>query len=57
MNILTKRCEPDNLALQILEAFVQTLLNVNLFLNETLLTFLLCVRQTWMVQLILAISL
>ena len=57
MTILTKRCEPDNLALQILEAFVQTLLNVNLFLNETLLTFLLCVRQTWMVQLILAISL
>ena len=50
-------CEPDNLALQILEVFVRTLLNVNLFLNETLLTFLLCVRQTWMVQLILAISL
>ena len=49
MTILTKRCEPDNLALQIFEAFVQTLLNVNLFLNETLLTFLLCVSQTWMV--------
>ena len=42
-------CEPDNLALQILEVFVRTLLNVNLFLNETLLTFLLCVSQTWMV--------
>ena len=29
---------------------------MNLFLNQTLLTFLLHVRQTWMTQLILAIS-
>ena len=46
-----------NFALQILGAFVQILLNVNLFLNQTLLTFWLYVRQTWMSQLILAISL
>ena len=30
---------------------------VNVSLNQTLLTFLLCVRQTWTTQLILAISL
>ena len=30
---------------------------MNLSLNQTLLTFLLCVRQTWMTQLVLAISL
>ena len=46
-----------SLALWIFEAFVQILLIVNLSLNQTLLTFLLCVRQTWMTQLILAISL
>ena len=28
----------------------------NLSLNQTLLKFLLCVRQNWMIQLILAIS-
>ena len=38
------------------EAFVQILLIVSLSLNQTLLTFLLYVRQTWMTQLILAIS-
>ena len=42
---------------QIFEAFVRILLIVNLSLNQTLLTFLLCVRQTWMTQLILKISL
>ena len=47
----------SNLALRIFEAFVPILLNVNLSLNQTLLTFLLYVRQTWMTQLILAISL
>ena len=36
---------------------LQTLLIANLSLNQTLLTFLLCVRQAWMTQLILAISL
>ena len=35
------------------EAFVQILLNVNLSLNQTLLTIWLYVRQTWMTQLIL----
>ena len=43
----------QNLALRLFEAFVQILLNVNLSLNQTLLKFLLCVRQTC----ILAISL
>ena len=43
-----------NFALQIFEAFIQILLNVNLSLNKTLLTFWLYVRQTWMT---LAISL
>ena len=65
MAILSKGCKPDNfepcnslnLALQIFEASVRILLNVNLSLNQTLLTFLLYVRQTWMTQLILAISL
>ena len=37
-----------NFALQIFEAFIQILLNVNLSLNKTLLTFWLYVRQTWM---------
>ena len=41
------------LALQIFEAFLQILLIVNLLLNQTLLTLLLYVTQTWMVQLIL----
>ena len=65
MAILSKGCKPDNfepcnslnLALQIFEASVRILLNVNLSLNQTLLTFLLYVRQTWMTQLILTISL
>ena len=39
------------------EAFVRILLNVNLSLNQTLLTFWLYVRQTWMTQLILVIFL
>ena len=30
---------------------------VNLFLNQTFVTFLLCVRKTWTAQLIVAISL
>ena len=44
-------------ALQIFEAFVWILLVVNLFLNQTLLTFMLYVRQTWITQLILSIFL
>ena len=42
-------------ALQIFEAFLQILPNVNLSLNKTLLTFWLYVRETWMTQLILAV--
>ena len=44
------------IALPIFETFVQISLNVNLSLNQTFLAFLLCVRQIWMTQLILAIS-
>ena len=63
MAILSKACKPDNfelhnslkLSFTDIEAFVRILLIVNLSLNQTLLTFLLCVRQTWMTQLILAI--
>ena len=47
----------QNLTLPIFQAFTQILLYVNPSLNQTLLTFLLCVGQTWMAQLILAISL
>ena len=65
MAILSKGSKLDNfeshnflkLNLQIFEAFVQILLNVNLSLNQTLVTFLVCVRQIWMTQLILLISL
>ena len=64
MAILSKGCKPDKLepnnsqilALQIFEGFVTILLNVNLSLNQTLRTYLLF-RQTWMTQVILAISL
>ena len=54
--IVLNRTTLYNLALWIFEAFVRILLIVNLSLNETLLTFLLCVRQNWMTRLILAIS-
>ena len=65
MAILSKGCKPDNfelhnslnLALQIFEVFVRILLNANLSLNQTLLTLLIYEEQTWMTQLILAISL
>ena len=40
-----------------LETFVHILLIVNFSLNQTTLTFLLCVRLTWMTPLTLAISL
>ena len=49
--IILNRTTLWSLALRIFEAFVQILLIVNLSLNQTLLTFLLCVRQTWMTQL------
>ena len=38
----------NNLAFWIFEAFIQILLNGNLSLNQTLLTFLLSIRETWM---------
>ena len=52
MAILSKACKADNfesqnskaLALQIFKVFLQILLNVNLSLNQILLTFLLYVR-------------
>ena len=47
----------QNLALPIFEIFIRILLNVNLSLSQTLLTFLVSARQTWITQLILAISL
>ena len=55
--IILNRTTLWSLALRIFEAFVRILLIVNLSLNQILLTFLLCVRQTWMTQLILTISL
>ena len=60
MAILAKGCKPDEFEShisQIFKVFIRILLNLNLSLNETLLTFLPYVRQTWMTQLILAISL
>ena len=46
-----------NLALPRFEIFVWIFLNVNLFLNQTLLTFLLYTGKAWMTHLILAIPL
>ena len=65
ITILSKGSKPDNFephnslkcSLWIFETFMLFLLNVNLFLNKTLLRFLCSVRQTWATQLILAISL
>ena len=54
--IIVNRTTLQSLALRIFEAFVRILLIANLSLNQTLLTFLLYVRQTKMTQLILAIS-
>ena len=45
------------LALGIFEVFLRILLIMNLSLNQTLLTYLLYVNQTWMTQFILANSL
>ena len=54
--IILNRSALRSLALHIIEAFVQILLIVDLSLHQILLTFLLYMRQTWMAQLILAIS-
>ena len=64
-SLLSKACKPDNfeshnplkISFKVFKAFIQILLIANLSLNQSLLTFLLYVRQTWMTQLILAISL
>ena len=65
MTISSKACKPDNfelhnslkLSFTNIGVLRSNLLIVNLSLNQTLLTFLLCVRQTWMTQLILEIFL
>ena len=59
MALLSKGCIPDkfeaHISLKFCFNLVPILLNVNISLNQILQTFLLCVRQTWMIQLILAI--
>ena len=63
MAILSKRCKPDNFephnslkrSFTNIRRLRSNLLNVNVSFNQTLLTFLLYMRQTWMTQLILAI--
>ena len=65
MAILSRVSKPDNFELHSSLKLRFTnigdrrlnLLIVNLFLNQTLLKFLFCVRQTWMTQLILTIFL
>ena len=63
MAILSKACKPDNFYLhnspKLSFTNIQGLHSnfANLSLNQTLLVFFLCVRQIWMTQLILAISL
>ena len=63
MAILSKPCKPDNFYLhnspKLSFTNIQGLRSnfANLSLNQTLLVFFLCVRQIWMTQLILAISL
>ena len=62
MVILSKACKTDNFELgnslklssTNIRGLCSNLLITNLSLNQTLLTILLCVRQTWMTQLILA---
>ena len=65
MAILSKACKPDNFESHNslkpsfttnIQGLHSNFVDCNLSLNHTLLTFLLCVRQTWMTQLILAIS-
>ena len=56
VNQIILNCTTLPLALRIFGAFVRILIIANLSLNKTVLTFLLCVRQIWMTQSILAIS-
>ena len=63
MTILSKACKPDNFylhsSLRLSFTNIQGLCSnfANLSVYQTLLAFFLCVRQIWMTQLILAISL
>ena len=65
MAILSKACKPDNfeshnslkLSFPNIRDLRSNFVDCESFLNQTLLAFLLYVRQTWMTQLILAISL
>ena len=52
MAILAKACKPNNFEGLCLDYFI-----VKLSLNQTLLIFLLYMKQTWMAQLFLAIFL
>ena len=64
MATLSKAYKPDSfeshnslkLSITNIRGLHQNFFIVNLFLNQNLLTFLLCVRQTWMTRLILAID-
>ena len=55
-HLVIKKADKDNSVLQILRtlsftifmAFIQILLNMNIYFNQNLLTFWLYVRQTWM---------
>ena len=60
MVILSKECNPHNslnLSFTNIRGLLSFVLNITFSLNQTPLTFLLYVRQTWMTQLILAIYL
>ena len=65
MAILSKACKTDNfelhnslkLSFTNIRGICSNLLIAKLSLNQTLLKFLLCVRQTWMTRLILEIYL
>ena len=64
MAILSKACKPDNfespnslkLSFTDIQGLHSNFVDCASFLESTLLTFLLYVRQTWMTHLILAIS-
>ena len=64
MAILSKVSKPDNfeshnspkLSFTNIQGLHLNSVELNLSWNQTLLTLLLCVRQTWMTQLILSIS-
>ena len=65
MAILSKAWKPYNfeshnslkLSFTNIRGLHSNFVDCELSLNQSLLTFLLCVRQTWMTQLVLAISL